>query len=347
MNTTMHFRKYLVGAVVMSLMLFSSGIAEAQTVVSSPVSSIPCTALSYNLHFGQYDPVAVVSLQNFLAMEGYFSFTSTGFFGPITLAAVTTFQSHYGIPTTGFVGPITRAEIQSLSCGVVNPPPPTPGPISIFSIDPNVGPVGTTVALTGRGFSDSNTVFFNGGSIGTFPSSPGIAIACTTDPSCVPGIRQTITFSVPSYIAPYCPPGAYCAQYLRQVTPGTYPVYVTNQYGTSNTMQFVVTGNTQNTPLVISGIDAPNSIPMNTPATWTVRVASNNVGTLHYSVVWGDEQQTMSGNIMAPTQSNILSAATFTHAYSHSGTFTPTFTVTDDFGHSVTSSATVLVTPIY
>ena len=55
---------------------------------------------------------AVKQLQERLRAEGHFTFhTSTGFFGPITLAAVKAYQTAHGIPATGFVGPLTIAEL--------------------------------------------------------------------------------------------------------------------------------------------------------------------------------------------------------------------------------------------
>lgn len=54
----------------------------------------------------------VKELQEQLRSLGFFTFhTSTGYFGPITLAAVKAFQTANGIPATGFVGPLTRAAL--------------------------------------------------------------------------------------------------------------------------------------------------------------------------------------------------------------------------------------------
>jgi peptidoglycan hydrolase-like protein with peptidoglycan-binding domain len=54
----------------------------------------------------------VRELQEKLRSLGFFTFhTSTGYFGPITLAAVKAFQTANGIPATGFVGPLTRAAL--------------------------------------------------------------------------------------------------------------------------------------------------------------------------------------------------------------------------------------------
>jgi len=52
----------------------------------------------------------------------------TGYFGPLTLAAVKTFQAQYGIsPVAGYVGPITRAKLNSLYCTTTTTPTTTAG----------------------------------------------------------------------------------------------------------------------------------------------------------------------------------------------------------------------------
>ncbi len=55
---------------------------------------------------------SVTQLQERLRSEGFFTFpTSTGFFGPYTLAAVKAYQRAHGIPATGYVGPLTLAAL--------------------------------------------------------------------------------------------------------------------------------------------------------------------------------------------------------------------------------------------
>jgi peptidoglycan hydrolase-like protein with peptidoglycan-binding domain len=58
----------------------------------------------------------VTELQQFLATNPfvYPSGRVTGYFGPLTQAAVVQFQLAYNIPTVGSVGPLTRAKISSL-----------------------------------------------------------------------------------------------------------------------------------------------------------------------------------------------------------------------------------------
>ncbi len=336
------FPSIFAGMFILGAVFFGARQGVKAQVITA---NVPCTALSYNLRYGQYDAVAVTNLQVFLNAEGYLLHVPTGYFGPLTYQAVLNFQAAYGILRTGFVGPITRAEIQALSC--INPNPnPTPLGVSIFSIDPALGSVGTQVTLSGRWFDSDNTVYFGGNPIVHVAASPGVAIACTTDPSCVPGIRQTLTFFIPDSIAPYCAPGMYCALYLRKVTPGVYPIYVTNSNGTSNTINFTVIDSSSNNSISISGIDAPNSLPIGTPGTWTVHVVGTASTNLHYSVSWGD-QMTASSQIMAPVPGTIQSSATFTHSYAIAGTYHPTFTVSDDLGHSISSNASIVVTPLY
>ncbi len=54
---------------------------------------------------------AVAELQKRLTAENVYSGPITGYFGPLTLAGVRSYQAKYGINQTGFVGPITRANL--------------------------------------------------------------------------------------------------------------------------------------------------------------------------------------------------------------------------------------------
>jgi len=217
----------------------------------------------------------------------------------------------------------------------------------IYSITPAEGPVGTTVDISGFGFTADNTIHFGSGVIAHVASSGGIAIACTTDPNCRPGIRQNLEFTVPQSVGPNCPPGSMCPMYLQLITPGTYTVYVENSNGTSNTVTFTVTGSGATRPLSITGLDAPVSLALGEQGTWSVHVSvPDTVGQLHYSATWGDETNA-AAQIMAPAPQQIQTSASFTHAYQRSGTYTASFTVTDDSGHSAQTSSTITVTPLY
>jgi hypothetical protein len=53
----------------------------------------------------------VYLLQKALVLEGFATFAPTGYFGPLTFAAVMKYQSHYGMTPVGSVGPLTRAQL--------------------------------------------------------------------------------------------------------------------------------------------------------------------------------------------------------------------------------------------
>lgn len=131
---------------------------------------------------------------------------------------------------------------------------------------------------------------------------------------------------------------------------GTYQVKATvsDCVGGSDSSTFTVTvvdDGTPNRPPVISGIDAPTTLNVNQQGTWTVKAYDPENGSLNYSVEWGDEIISGSGNSGGGTQPASLytQTATFTHAYATAGTYTPFFTVKDGGGLIARTSVTVRV----
>ena len=55
----------------------------------------------------------ITMLQDFLRAEGHFSVASTGYFGPVTLAALKSYQTANGLPATGTLDLATVAIIQT------------------------------------------------------------------------------------------------------------------------------------------------------------------------------------------------------------------------------------------
>lgn len=95
-------------------------------------------------------------------------------------------------------------------------------------------------------------------------------------------------------------------------------------------------------PPVISGITAPTVLSVGQSGTWTIKAYDPQDGSLSYSILWGDENQ--SGTATKGAVANVTSqTTTFTHTYINQGTYTPTFTVTNSAGLSAKSSATVQV----
>lgn len=342
----------LIWAVCLALFLVAGiGANPSFADTTTTASSVACPVFLSNVQFGASDRFsggAVTSLQNFLVTQGYFNSSAlgSGHFGPQTLAAVIRFQVEHGVPGTGLVGPMTRAAIARLNCSPAQPPVSTSP--SLYFLSPTSGVAGNTLSITGFGLTGDNTVLFDGlVAARNVPITSTIAVACTTDPSCRGGIRQTLTFSVPTSLSPNCPTGSMCPMFVRLLTPGNYSVTIMNSNGTSNALSFTVTGGGATQPVSINGLDAPATLALGTTGTWTVRVVSGTgTGTLHYSVIWGDEVAG-TASFMQPTSTSVTTSATFTHAYQHSGTFTPLFTVTDDAGHTATVSNSITVTPLF
>jgi hypothetical protein len=90
-----------------------------------------------------------------------------------------------------------------------------------------IGSTGTTIALNGSGFTSSdNVVHFGIGGSRNVSSGNG----------------TQISYAVPSYISAcdLLQPGYFCGAPVQTVTPGTYPIYVTNGNGATNVLYFTV-----------------------------------------------------------------------------------------------------------
>ena len=101
------------------------------------------------------------------------------------------------------------------------------GQISLSSVTPQSGRVGTQVVLQGSGFTTyDNTVHFGIGGTQHLISQNG----------------SQIYFTIPAYLSP-CDvmSGTYCATYAQQVTPGQYQIYVQNALGQTGQLTFTVT----------------------------------------------------------------------------------------------------------
>ncbi len=74
----------------------------------------------------------VTALQNFLFSNGFLKVAATGYFGPMTKAALAAYQASVGIsPASGYFGPITRARLNSVAVSpspVVTTPGVSPSP---------------------------------------------------------------------------------------------------------------------------------------------------------------------------------------------------------------------------
>ncbi len=226
--------------------------------------------------------------------------------------------------------------------GTINPT----SAVSLYVASPSSAAAGASVTLGATGLTNDNTILIDGmiaaqhvSLINTFVCIP--SVTCGTN-------HQALIFTVPTYLSFNCQNGQACPTIARLLSPGTYTLAIQNANGTSNTIPFTVTGTTNGQPISITGLSAPATLALGQNGTWTVQVsASSQTQNLHYSVVWGDESTVYNNGVAASSVNTVQTSATFTHAYSRSGTYTPVFTVTNDNGQSVSTSNTITVTPLY
>jgi len=332
---------------------------------STPAYAAPygtCLNLTANLYKGLWDASTggqVSMLQSFLIARGYLSLAApTGYYGAITASAVVRYQTTNGLPTDGTVGVQTRASINALSCGA------TSGRYNggynnyygapvISSLSTNSGLVGSSVTVYGSSFDYSNnTVNFDGTSMTGIPSYNG----------------TSLTFTVPQVYAQNYAPYNYSNNSY-----GSYPIYVVNSRGTSNSLTFAITsggsncynnnnynnnnnsnyyqnGNCGNNgQVVISNIDGSSTLRANQEGTWGVDLENLNYSYVNVSVRWGDEgvynnYNYSSGDTLRSSTSRDTQTLTFRHTYQNNGYYTVVFTATDNNGGQTVESTTVNVT---
>jgi len=113
--------------------------------------------------------------------------------------------------------------------------PVGPAPVSSPSISyiaPISGKVGSTVSVYGSGFLPTNTVLFDGGPVNDVAAESS----------------SVLTFTVPSSVGADCKPDQACPMYERLISNGTNTISVRNANGTSNSVNFTVTGGTMVIP---------------------------------------------------------------------------------------------------
>lgn len=302
-----------------------------------------CLSLTAYQYLGVSDAITggqVTILQQFLNRTGYLNGVS-GYFDSGTYGAVVNYQLAHGITPTGTVGPITRASINQQSCTGAYPyqnPYPYNAPPSISSLSSYNGSPGMSVTIYGSNFANNAAVNFNGSTIANSYATNG-----------------ALTFTVP------------------YVSNGTYQVYVSNAYGSSNSVSFSVNGytngncnyynnsyqcdcgyypynncNTQPSSGTwfgtgsqprISSISGQGSAPAGTTQTWSVMAYSLNNMPFTVTVDWGDGTSQQSSQNYGNSQQSYQ----FSHAYSSSGTYTIRFTATDTTGSYAYSTLPVSV----
>ena len=122
----------------------------------------------------------------------------------------------------------------------IRPPPVTQVSLKIFKLSPSAGPVGTTVTVTGQGFTKTgNQIYFGQGMGRHRPDGTQDNMIATVDS---PG-GTTLTFIIPQT----GPSGILCDSQNRCIAvtairrlPGTYQMAIENKNGASNTVTFTI-----------------------------------------------------------------------------------------------------------
>jgi len=97
-----------------TVVLAGGGSVGSTVAVATPATS---GASGYVFNTYLYEGLTsaqVTNLQTVLKQHGYFSGAATGYFGPLTKAAVIKFQAAKGLTQIGVVGPATRAALNKL-----------------------------------------------------------------------------------------------------------------------------------------------------------------------------------------------------------------------------------------
>lgn len=94
--------------------------------------------------------------------------------------------------------------------------------VRVYALSPQSGPQGTSVTVTGFGFTNDNAIHFGDRVMRHVAVRSAFGVSCTVAPNCQGGLRQLLVFKVPS------------------VPPGKYQVSVANSNGKSNELSFSV-----------------------------------------------------------------------------------------------------------
>jgi len=124
---------------------FVSYVAKAQTPPAT------CLMLTSNLSQGSKGAM-VTKLQDFLRSQGLLTVASTGYFGPRTAAAVSSFQKLVQLPAVGSVGPLTRFALQVSSCS------PAAAPTSSMIVPESTSTTATSTTATSTATSSPTVI---------------------------------------------------------------------------------------------------------------------------------------------------------------------------------------------
>lgn len=171
------------GATLAAMTSVEKTVLYAAVLVCFPLATQAAPLdLARNLSLGSGGP-DVQALQDHLRSGGYFTYPlSTGYYGPLTVAAVRAYQKDNGLPTVGVVGPLTRASLlREENKKPVQSPPAPAGPVQA-----------TTTSTTTASRIDNATT----------AAAPGGVVVTPR------GVRRAAAVSYPVWL-PQAPDGSY------------------------------------------------------------------------------------------------------------------------------------------
>jgi len=115
---------------------------------------------------------------------------TSGYFGPITLAAVKTFQTAHGVINTGYVGPLTRASLNTLYC--------TPTTTTTIATGYPAGCTSAVGFSTTTGLSCAGTVSYPAGCTSTAGFSSTTGLSCATPVAATEGNLTVTQYPLPA-----------------------------------------------------------------------------------------------------------------------------------------------------
>jgi peptidoglycan hydrolase-like protein with peptidoglycan-binding domain len=201
--------KLLIGSIGAALLALAPLAASAQSAVGGSVAAPACATFARSLFVGA-SGADVASLQEYLAERGFFGVAATGYFGPITEAAVARWQAAGGVVAqggygSGTFGPLSRAYFaKSCASGAAAPS---------LSASPLAGPAPLAVQFSARapaGVALGSLIEFGDGATSTLAYAPTCA-------GCPTLATASHTYAAPgSYTASLmsgtcaCPAGGVC-----------------------------------------------------------------------------------------------------------------------------------------
>jgi peptidoglycan hydrolase-like protein with peptidoglycan-binding domain len=244
--------------------------SELATLRSAASTSTPTSVVHFTrlLTLGSKGS-DVTALQTLLAQQGLFATSPSGFYGPVTQAAVAAFQSKNGLDPVGSVGPKTRALLNELLLSSPSSGSSSAAPSNTQSSatsSQTTLPIGVTLNYPGYGGGSASS---GGGNTSSFTIAPVISPDLLVQATSASGVivnypTPTATDEVDGTVPVSCNPASGS---LFAIGTTTVSCLATDTAGNTTTSTFVIIVWESNTSTggildgtMITGINIGNSL---------------------------------------------------------------------------------------